>query len=288
MIEAGHKEIAISRQCELIGLSRSGYYYESSGESLLNQQLMNLIDEQYTRTPFYGVDKMTAWLRRQDFEVNPKRVRRLMRKMGLEAIYPKPHLSLSSSGCKKYPYLLRDLIIDRPDHVWCADITYIRMVHGFLYLIAIMDWYSRYVLAWRLSNTMDVEFCLDALEASLLVSQPEIFNSDQGVQFASNDFTGRLEDIGIRISMDGRGRVFDNIFIERLWRSVKYEEVYVHNYESVRDAYNGLAGYFKFYNNERLHEFLGYRTPHEVYFKEGKNHKQADELIHLKKAVFLS
>lgn len=289
MIEPGHIEISIGRQCELLGLSRAGYYYQQQGESLLNQRLMNLIDEQYTRMPFYGVEKMTAWLIRQGFIVNPKRVRRLMRLMGLEAIYPKRNLSMSSAEHKKYPYLLRDLAIEHPDQVWCADITYIKMAHGFLYLVAIMDWYSRYVLGWRLSNTLDTQFCLEALEGALAISQPDIFNTDQGVQFTSNDFIGRLQQASIKISMDGRGRVFDNIFVERLWRSVKYEEVYIHSYESVTDAYNNLNRYFHLYNKERLHESLGYRTPHEVYFGEGRNqYGQADELIHLIESNFLS
>lgn len=288
-MEIGQAEIPISRQCELLGLSRSGYYYQPCGESPLNLQFMNLIDEQYTKTPFYGVDKMTAWLIRQGFRVNPKRVRRLMRKMGLEAIYPKRHLSVSSAEHKKYPYLLRDLIIQRPDQVWSTDITYIRMQQGFLYLVAIMDWYSRYVLAWELSNTLDVDFCLDALQVALAISQPEIFNTDQGSQFTSSEFTGKLQSVGIRISMDGRGRVFDNIFVERLWRSVKYEEVYVHSYESVRDARRSLIRYFQLYNRERLHESLGYQTPHEVYFGEDRtNNRQADELIHLIQPIFLS
>jgi putative transposase len=251
---------------------------------------MNLIDEQYTKMPFYGIDKMTAWLRKTGYPVNPKRIRRLMRKMGLEAIYPKKNLSIPSEDHKKYPYLLRGLVIAKPDQVWCADITYIRMAQGFLYLIAIMDWYSRYVLSWRLSNTLDVGFCLEALEAALAISQPDIFNSDQGVQFTSKEFTGRLEGCGIRISMDGRGRVFDNIFIERLWRSVKYEEVYVKNYESVRDAVEGLTRYFGLYNRERLHESLGYRTPHEVYFGGNNNHNDGDacRLIHQIQPIFLS
>jgi putative transposase len=284
LIDVANIEIAISRQCELLGLSRSGYYYEPIGESPLNLQLMNLIDEQYTKTPFYGVDKMTAWLIRQGYKVNPKRIRRLMRKMGIEAIYPKPRLSVSTSEHKKYPYLLRDLEIDRPDYVWCADITYIRMQQGFLYLMAVMDWYSRYVLAWRLSNTLDTGFCLDALNAALAISQPEIFNTDQGVQFTSAEFTKRLQEAEIRISMDGRGRVFDNIFVERLWRTVKYEEVYIHNYESVRDTWRNLERYFSFYNTDRIHESLGYRTPHEVYFGESEAitiNRQTDKLIHL-------
>jgi putative transposase len=252
---------------------------------------MNLIDEQYTKMPFYGVNKMTAWLKRQRHPVNVKRTRRLMRKMGLEAIYPKRNLSIPPLEHKKYPYLLRDLAIERLDQVWCADITYTRMVEGFLYLVAIMDWYSRYVLSWRLSNTLDVGFCLEALEAAVTISQPEIFNSDQGVQFTSSEFTGRLEGCGIRISMDGRGRVFDNIFIERLWRSVKYEEVYVHNYESVRDAVEGLTRYFQLYNSERLHESLGHRTPHEVYFGNDRrinNNGEAYRLIHQIQPIFLS
>jgi putative transposase len=250
---------------------------------------MNLIDEQYTKMPFYGVEKMTEWLKRQGFPVNPKRVRRLLRLMGLEAVYPKKRLSIPSEEYREYPYLLRDLAIERPDQVWCTDITYIRMLHGFLYLVAIMDWYSRYVLAWELSNSLDKQFCLDAMDKALAISQPEIFNSDQGAQFTSNEFTGRLEAAGVRISMDGRGRVFDNIFIERLWRSVKYEEVYLHSYESVRDARNGLASYFRLYNTERLHESLGYRTPHEVYLREGRDDNgQATGLIHLKEACFLS
>lgn len=273
------------RQCELLGLSRSGYYYEPCEESLFNLQLMTLIDEQYTKTPFYGIQKMTAWLIREGFTVNPKRIRRLMRKMGLEAIYPKMHLSISSKEHKKYPYLLRDLTIQRADQVWCADITYIRMFQGFLYLVAIMDWHSRYVLAWQLSNTLDQEFCITALEQALAISQPEIFNSDQGSQFTSIEFTERLQKAGIRISMDGRGRVFDNIFVERLWRTVKYEEVYIHSYDSGRDTRDNLERYFHFYNNERIHESLGYRTPHEVYFGEERTltiNRQANEFIHLK------
>ena len=291
MIETGHIEIPISRQCKLLGVSRSGYYYQPQGESPLNLHLMDLIDEQYIKMPFYGVDKMTVWLNREGHPVNVKRIRRLMRKMELEAIYPKRNLSIPSVEHKKYPYLLRDLAIERPDQVWCADITYIRMVQGFLYLVAIMDWYSRYVLAWRLSNTLDVGFCLEALEAAVARTQPEIFNSDQGVQFTSSEFTGRLEGCGIRISMDGRGRVFDNIFIERLWRSVKYEEVYVHNYESVRDAVEGLTRYFQLYNSERLHESLGHRTPHEVYFGNDRrinNNGEAYRLIHQIQPIFLS
>jgi putative transposase len=263
--------IPIYRQCELLSLPRSSYYYESARDDGYNQRLMNLIDEQFTRTPFYGVDKMTAWLRRNDHKVNPKRVRRLMRLMGLEAIYPKPKLSLGNQSHKKYPYLLRQLVIDHPDQVWCADITYIRMLYGFIYLVAVMDWYSRFVLAWEISTTLDITFCLSALEQALELSKPDIFNTDQGSQFTSLEFTGRLEKDHIRISMDGRGRFIDNIFVERLWRSVKYEEVYLHDYETVSDASDGLARYFLFYNMERLHESLGYKTPYEIYVKERLN-----------------
>ena len=263
--------IPIYRQCELLSLPRSSYYYESARDDSYNQILMNLIDEQFTITPFYGVDKMTAWLRRNGHEVNPKRVRRLMRLMGLEAIYPKPKLSLGNQTHKKYPYLLRGLVIDHPDQVWCADITYIRMLYGFVYLIAIMDWYSRFVLAWEISTTLDSTFCLSSLEQALKLARPDIFNTDQGSQFTSLEFTGRLEKEYIRISMDGRGRFIDNIFVERLWRSVKYEEAYLHDYATVSDANNGLDRYFLFYNMERLHESLGYKTPYEVYVKERLN-----------------
>ena len=289
MIDREHLAIPIYRQCELVGITRSGYYYKATGESPLNQHLMNLIDEQYTRTPFYGVEKMTAWLKRQGYTVNPKRIRRLMRTMGLEAVYPGPRLSISNKEHRKYPYLLRNLTINRPDQVWCTDITYIRMKQGFIYLTAIMDWYSRYVLAWELSNTMDKSFCIEALERALGISGPEIFNMDQGSQFTSIDFTGILEGNAIRISMDGRGRVFDNIFVERLWRTVKYEEVYTHSYESIAEAKNSLRRYFHFYNTERLHQSLGYRTPHEMYFGEDIiDNGQATELIHLKQPELLS
>lgn len=289
MIEPGHPEIPIYRQCEILGLSRAAYYYEPKAVSALNLELMRLIDEQYTRTPFYGVPKMTAWLRRLGHKVNPKRVRRLMRLMGLEAVYPKPWLSKPAMEYKKYPYLLKGLVIDRPDQVWSADITYVRLLQGFVYLVAIMDWFSRYVLAWEVSITLEKEFCLEAQERALWISRPDIFNSDQGSQFTSTEFTGRLESAGVRISMDGRGRVWDNIMVERLWRTVKYEEVYLKGYQTVKEAKDGLARYFHFYNTERLHESLGYRTPKEVY--SGMQCQpitvQADS-IHLKEACFLS
>lgn len=263
MIDSGNVQIPIYRQCELLGLSRSSYYYESERDDSYNLMLMNLIDEQFTRTPFYGVPRITAWLNVQGQEVNHKRVRRLMRLMGLQAIYPKPRLSISNQAHKKYPYLPNGLMIDHPDQV-----TYIRMLHGFVYLVAIMDWYSRFVLSWEISTTLDTVFCLAALEQALELSKPGIFNTDQGSQFTSLEFTGRLGQDGIQISMDSRGRVFDNIFIERLWRSVKYEEVYLHQYQTVSEARTLLTKYFLFYNMDRLHESLGYQTPYQVYVKE--------------------
>lgn len=293
MIEHGHPEISVYRQCELVGLSRAAYYYQPRGKDALNETFMRLLDEQYTKTPFYGVPKMTEWLRRQGYGVNRKRIRRLMRLMGLEAVYPKPWLSKPAKDHKKYPYLLRDLVIGRPDHVWSADITYIRLKQGFIYLVAIMDWHSRYVLSWEISTTLDKEFCIRALEKALGLSSPEIFNSDQGSQFTSLEFTGLLEKLGVAISMDGRGRAMDNIFVERLWRTVKYEEVYLKSYETVAEARESLARYFLFYNTERLHESLGYWTPREVYFnegrqKEGSETKLAQALLHHIQPCFLS
>lgn len=226
---------------------------------------MRLIDEEYTRHPFYGSRRLCQWLRRQGYEVNRKRVSRLMRSLGLAAIYPRPRLSAPEAAHKKYPYLLRDLAIVRPDQVWCTDITYIRLRGGFLYLAAVMDWYSRYILSWQLSSSLEGGFCVEVLEEALRRGRPEIFNSDQGVQFTAREFTGRLEKEPVRISMDGRGRAFDNIMIERLWRSVKYEEVYLKEYENYRDCRDGLKAYFEFYNAQRLHQHLNYRTPQEVY-----------------------
>jgi len=250
--------------------------------------LVRLIDEQYTQTPFYGVPRMTAWLRRQGYRVNPKRIRRLMRAMGLEAIYPKPRLSQREKQHVTYPYLLRGLSIDRPDYVWSADITYVRLAFGFVYLVVIMDWFSRYVLSWEISISLETAFCLLALDKALMFSQPEIFNTDQGSQFTSDAFVNRLQCSGIRISMDGRGRVFDNIFVERLWRTVKYEEVYLHDYQTVRQARDGLTRYFRFYNTERPHSSLDYRTPEEVYFKEQPKPWQASDILHFKQPLFLS
>ncbi len=250
----------------LAGIARASVYYQPAGESAVNLDLMRRIDEQYLRTPFYGVPKMTDWLRKHGDPVNPKRVRRLMRQMGLEAIYPKRRLSEPGPGHRIYPYRLRNLEIVRPDQVWASDITYIRLRQGFIYLVAIMDWFSRYVLAWEVSTSLDTAFCLSALNWALESAQPEIFNTDQGAQFTSVAFTKRLKKAGVIISMDGRGRFMDNIFIERLWRSVKYEEVFLKDYLQVPDAIDGLGQYFGFYNRERSHQSLDYRTPAEVYF----------------------
>jgi len=266
-IEPGHKKVPIYRQCELLGLNRSSLYYKSSGETPYNEQLMRLLDEQYIKAPFYGIDKMTAWLRRQGHSVNHKRVRRLMRQMGLEAVYPrrKRSLSVPDKHHKIYPYLLKDVPIEQTDQVWSADITYIRMYRGWVYLAAVMDWFSRYVLVWEVSVTLESEFCVLALKQALSFGRPQVFNTDQGSQFTSIDFTKVLLDAGVQISMDGRGRVFDNIFSERLWRTVKVEEVYLRDYQTVAEVRFYLGRYFEFYNNDRLHEALGYRTPAEVY-----------------------
>ena len=274
MIDPAHAHISIRRQCELIGLNRSTYYLEPATESPFNLMLMRLIDEQYMKTPFYGYPKMTAWLRRQKHFVNKKRVARLMRLMGLQAVVPGRRTTIPTPGHKIYPYLLRGLAITRPNQVWSTDITYIPMVKGFMYLTAVIDWFSRYILAWELSNTLDGAFCLTALERALRNGRPEIFNTDQGSQFTAHDFTSCLQDAGIRIrpvlsnaeGMDGRGRALDNIFIERFWRTVKYENIYLNNYEDVPALISGLGSYFPFYNNERPHQSLKDCTPAEVYF----------------------
>lgn len=265
MIEPGHPKISVRRQCELVGLNRATFYRQPSGETPLNLRLMGLIDGEYTRTPFYGYRKMTARLQAQGYAVNRKRVARLMRLMGLQAIYPRPRTSIAHPQHKKYPYLLRGMTITRPNQVWSADITYVPMPTGFMYLVAVMDWFSRFVLAWQLSNTLDGLFCLDALRLALRQGQPDIFNTDQGVQFTANDFTGELAAAHIQISMDGRGRAFDNIFIERLWRSVKYEDIYIKEYPTVPALEHGLHDYFEIYNYERPHQSLAYRTPADVH-----------------------
>jgi putative transposase len=255
----------VRRQCELLGLPRASYYYQPAGESKENLHLMRLIDQQYTARPFYGSRRIAAWLRQQGHQVNRKRVQRLLRLMGLEAIYPKPRLSVAGQGHRVYPYLLRGLAIERADQVWSADITYIPLEAGFMYLAAVIDWYSRLVIAWRLSNTLDGSFCLEMLEEALGKGHPEVFNTDQGVQFTAEAFVGRLLAAGVQVSMDGRGRCLDNVFVERLWRSVKYEDVYLKRYEAVPELACGLAGYFAFYNNERPHQALDYQTPAQVY-----------------------
>ena len=258
--------LSLRRQCELIGLNRSSYYYQPAPESPLNLTLMRLIDEQYLRTPFYGYLKMTKYLRQvKQYQVNPKRVYRLMQLMGLRAVAPRPHTSQAQPEHKIYPYLLRGIDITRPNQVWSADITYVPMPRGFMYLVAILDWHSRYVLSWEVSNTLDGDFCLLALERALQRGQPEIFNTDQGTQFTARAFTTRLEQAQIKISMDGKGRVFDNIFIERLWRTVKYEHIYLSDYTTGLELVAGLANYFDFYNHERFHQSLDYRTPAQVY-----------------------
>ena len=272
MIEKQHRRIAIYRQCALIGLARSSFYYRKCQRAVDTNVVMRLIDEIYTKYPFYGVRRITNALQRLGRCINHKRVGRLMRLMGLEAIYPKPRLSIANKEHRTYPYLLRNLSIMRPNQVWSTDITYIRLRRGFVYCAAIMDWFSRYVISWSLSITLDADFCVDMLKESLTTARPEIFNSDQGVQFTCDAFTGILNDHCIRISMDGRGRAFDNIFVERLWRSVKYEEVYLKDYSGVRDAKDSLRRYFNFYNNDRPHQSLGYKTPSEVYYGEKEKH----------------
>jgi putative transposase len=264
-VAPGDQRLSITQQCQLLDLPRSTYYHAGVGESDENLKLMRLIDEQYLHTPFYGSRGMTQWLIRQGYDVNRKRVRRLMRVMGLEAIYPRRRTSVPCAEHRIYPYLLRNLAIERPNQVWSADITYVPLRRGFMYLVAVLDWHSRYVLSWELSNTLDSGFCVAALEAALAWQQPEIFNTDQGAQFTSRAFTGVLEMAGIAISMDGRGRALDNVFIERLWRTVKYENIYLQGYETAVELERGLASYFDFYRYERLHTALGYRTPWEAY-----------------------
>jgi len=256
--------LALRRQSQLLGLNRSAVYYEPVAVSAYELKLMALIDRQYLRTPFYGSRRMTAWLQSHDHAVNRKRVQRLMQRMGLAAIDQRPRTSRAPPGHRSYPYLLRGLAIERVHQVWAADITYIPMARGFLYLVAVMDWVSRYVLAWRLSNLLEASFCIEALEEALQTGRPEIFNTDQGSQFTDDGFTAVLRAHGVAISMDGRGRFADNIFVERLWRSLKYEEVYLNAYENVAQARRGIAAYFEFYNHERLHQALGYRAPRQL------------------------
>ena len=270
MIESSHSQFSIRRQCELLGLNRSSFYYEPAKETIENLRLMRLIDEQYLKTPFFGSRRMAEWLTREGEEVNRKRVKRLMGLMGLEAIHPGPRTTVRDPDHKVYPYLLRGVAIERRDQVWSSDITYIPMQHSFMYLTAVIDWYSRYVLSWGLSNSLDGRFCLEALEEALRGGKPEIFNTDQGVQYTARSFTGRLESAGVLVSMDGRGRALDNVFVERLWRSLKDEEVYLKDYRNVAELVSGLTSWFRFYNHERPHQSLKYRTPAEVYQEAGR------------------
>ena len=278
LIDPHHKTLSLRKQCELLHINRSQLYYKPLGENEENLHLMTLLDEEYTRYPFKGVLRLTTYLQDLGFSVNSKRVRRLLRKMSLMAIYPKKKLTQSHPEHKIYPYLIRGLSIQTANHVWCSDITYIRLSQGFSYLVAIMDWYSRYVLSWRLRTSLDRSFCLDALSDALLsYEKPEIFNTDQGSQYTSEDFTGLLLANGIKVSMDGRGRVFDNIFIERLWRNVKYEEVYMKSYSSLKEARESLGNYFDFYNYKRHHQALENKKPAELYFKKEYSVRDADK-----------
>lgn len=265
LLEKNHQNISLKRQCELLGMARSTAYYQKHSEPD-DEDLLKALDEIYTSCPFYGKRKMVVELRKKGFFIGIKKVRRLMKKLGLMSIYRKPKTSEPHPLHRKYPYLLRGVKIDRSNQVWGTDITFIRMQQGWVYLVAILDWYSRYVLGFGISITMEKEFCIEALEQSLKSAKPEIFNSDQGSQFTSHEFTEKLEEHGIRISMDGRGRCLDNIFTERLWKSVKYEEVYLKSYGTVQEAKESLQNYFDFYNNRRPHQSLNYKTPAEIYF----------------------
>lgn len=266
LIDKGHPVLSIRHQCNLLDLNRASLYYEPVPVSSDTLQIMNRIDEIYTKHPFYGSRKIKFALNDEGYTIGRERVQKLMREMGICAIYPKPKLSKRQPGHRVYPYLLSDYQVVRPNQVWSSDITYIRLSHGFLYLVAIIDWYSRYVMSWRLSNSLDTDFCIEALEEALQHGCPMIFNTDQGSQFTSKEFTGALEKRKIRISMDSKGRALDNIFVERLWRSVKYEEVYIKGYQTGLDAKEGLISYFLFYNNERYHQSLGYKIPQQVHY----------------------
>jgi putative transposase len=266
MVDPSYTALSIRRQCTLLSLPRASWYYTSVAVDDETLALMNAIDRQYTKTPFYGIRKMTIAMNERGFRVNHKRIARLMQLMGIHAIYSEPKLSIPGQNHNIYPYLLTDVPITTANQVWSSDITYIPMMRGFMYCVAVIDWFSRYVLSWGISNTQDAEFCVHVLERALQINKPEIFNTDQGSQFTSEKFTARLNDAKIRISMDGRGRVLDNIFIERLWRSMKYEDVYLHNYSDPTALYDGLECYFNFYNYERYHQALQYSTPADIYF----------------------
>lgn len=258
-------QLSVRRRCELLDVNRSMLYYEPVPDTEETLELMRLIDEQYTARPFFGARRIQVKLQEKGWAVTRKRIRRLMKKMGLEAIYPKPKTSNRNMDHTVYPYLLRGLTIEKPDQVWCTDITYVPMHRGFVYLIAVMDWHSRYVLSWELSNSLDTSFCVEALKSALSLAKPEIFNTDQGSQFTSEAFLKPLKDARVQISMDGRGRWIDNVFVERLWRSLKYEEVYLHAYENVKEARLSIGRWINFYNYERPHQALDYKTPYEIY-----------------------
>lgn len=277
MVDREHPVLSTVRQCALLDISRSSLYYRRKGTSPEDLAVMKAIDQQYLATPFYGSRRMRVWLQRQGCQASRKRVQRLMRTIGLAAIYRQPRTSQPGPGHKVYPYLLAGMEITRPNQVWAADITYIPMARGFHYLVAIMDWYSRHVVAWNLSNTLDADFCVEALEEALGKGRPEVLNTDQGSQFTGEAFTGLLERHGVRISMDGKGRYSDNIFVERLWRTVKYEEVYLKAYSNGREAKAGLDGYFRFYNTQRPHQALGYLTPAEVFNGDSVSNKRSEE-----------
>jgi putative transposase len=264
-VDKKHPKLSVRRQCELLGISCSGYYKSPQKESALNETYKQIVLEKYTECPHYGRLKLTAHLRKMGHQVNPKRVYTIMRDLGISAIYAKPNTSIPRAEHKVYPYLLKEIEINRPNQVWCADITYIRVKGGFMYLVAVMDWHSRYVLSWELSNTMDKWFCVDALQSALAYQKPEAFNTDQGSQFTSEAFTSVLKEKGIQISMDGKGRCIDNVRIERLWRSVKYEDIFLRQYASVADLHAGLTRYFHYYNTQRPHQALGYQTPNLIY-----------------------
>ena len=268
LVDRQHQTLSIVRQCALLGVGRSSLYYRPKETSQQGLSLMREMDRQYLETPFYGSRRMRASLERQGMPVSRKRVQRLMRVMGLRAIYRQPRTSQPAPERRVYPYLLRDLTITRPNQVWAADITYLPMARGFLYLVVIMDWHSRYVVTWRLSNTLETAFCAEALSDALNQGTPNVMNTDQGSQFTSREFTQILQDHSVRISMDGRGRYQDNIFVERLWRTVKYEEVYLKAYVNAGEARRELGAYFQFYNHRRPHQALGYRTPAEVFYGE--------------------
>jgi putative transposase len=268
MVERANPVLPVSQQCRLLAVSRAAVYRKPAAVSAADLAIMALIDRQYLARPYYGSRRMAAWLATQGHLVNRKRVQRLMRLLGLAAIYQRPNTSKPAAAHKVYPYFLGGLAIERVNQVWCSDVTYIPMAKGFVYLVVIMDWVSRAVLAWRLSNTLGADFCVEALEEALgRYGRPEIFNTDQGSQFTSDDFTGTLKRHGVMISMDGKGRCMDNIFVERLWRSLKYEEVYLNAYATVAEAKAGIDAWLSFYNEERQHQSLGYRTPRQIYEK---------------------